>query len=760
MHPDTFRALRVSLERFQAALPPEKQIRLDGLGTNTLEAWFLGPKAENQQILLSLISQAAGRQVYWRAAEVHPEDPRFITPAAQQSSDYRKTVAFMQQEFDTLLFQLKHSAPFFSMRHQGHMLWDTTLPGAVGYFAAMLFNQNNVAVEASPITTLMEMAVGDDLCRMLGYPVPDEDAGGEAPAVRPWGHITCDGTVANIEAAWAARNLKYYPVSLRAALDRPDSPLAPAADLEVTGTDGTCARLRDLDPWTLLNLPIDETLALPTRLDKEYGIATSITDAEVSRFSAQTLGMADFHETFLRPHGIGQPVLFVPATRHYSWPKAAALLGIGAANLLKISVDLDARQIVTDESVPAGGRSLTQALEVCLDQRIPVLMSVAVIGSTEESAIDPLASIVEQRERFRQRGLEFAIHCDAAWGGYFASLLRKNSPSPTDALRDLPAPAPRDVIPTLPMSAYAVRQYQALPRADSITVDPHKAGFIPYPAGGLCYRNSALRSLVSFSSPVVYRGQSEPTVGIYGVEGSKPGAAAAAVYLSHKIIRPTQRGYGQILGQCLFTHKKLFARLVTMARHDDPFTVTMLNRIPAERQGLPPSRVAAQLKKIRREFVNKTNAQIVARPDFQSLFLELGSDQVIIAYAFNFKGADGALNTDILQANALNAAVFKACSMRPDVDPNTLPLIVTSSQFAPEDYGSAFMTSFQERMGLTPDPSVPIYFLISTQMDPWLTETEADPTNGFLTVIEDALRSVLRGIIPGFQQPPDPSVPA
>jgi hypothetical protein len=32
-------------------------------------------------------------------------------------------------------------------------------------------------------------------------------------------------------------------------------------------------------------------------------------------------------------------------------------------------------------------------------------------------------------------------------------------------------------------------------------------------------------------------------VGIYGIEGSKPGAAAASIYLSRKVIRPTQAGY-------------------------------------------------------------------------------------------------------------------------------------------------------------------------------------------------------------------------
>lgn len=53
--------------------------------------------------------------------------------------------------------------------------------------AAMMYNQNNVATEASPVTTDLEKQVGDQLCRMLGY------AGSNPPKGLPasWGHITC-----------------------------------------------------------------------------------------------------------------------------------------------------------------------------------------------------------------------------------------------------------------------------------------------------------------------------------------------------------------------------------------------------------------------------------------------------------------------------------------------------------------------------------------------------------------------------------------
>ena len=39
------------------------------------------------------------------------------------------------------------------------MTWDATLPAFVGYIAGLLYNQNNVAAEGGPATTLMEIEV-------------------------------------------------------------------------------------------------------------------------------------------------------------------------------------------------------------------------------------------------------------------------------------------------------------------------------------------------------------------------------------------------------------------------------------------------------------------------------------------------------------------------------------------------------------------------------------------------------------------------
>jgi len=47
------------------------------------------------------------------------------------------------------------------------MLWDTAMPAILGYIQAFLYNQNNVALEASPVTTKMEITVCEQLCKMI-----------------------------------------------------------------------------------------------------------------------------------------------------------------------------------------------------------------------------------------------------------------------------------------------------------------------------------------------------------------------------------------------------------------------------------------------------------------------------------------------------------------------------------------------------------------------------------------------------------------
>ncbi|MFJ9447316.1 pyridoxal phosphate-dependent decarboxylase family protein [Kitasatospora sp. NPDC101235] len=700
-----------ALERYRADFD-----LADAPGTSTLAAWFLGPRAENQGLLEDLVLEAVRANAADRR-ELYPHDPAYVTDEMKATDGYDQDVKTLRAEFDTLLKSLRSSVPAYSYRFQGHMNWDLTIPGIVGYFAAMLTNPNNVAGEASPVTTMLEKAVGEDLCRLLGYDVHTS-----------WGHITCDGTVANLEAAWSSRNLTYHPVAVAEAIRR-EHDLTAARKLTVPLPDGTEHLLADLTPWQLVNLRPETVLDLPSRMRKEYGL-TDTQLALVNKYTIQNLGYESFR-AYLKDE-VAPGVILAPATMHYSWPKAGAVLGIGRDRLRTVPVDLDARAVL------AARREL---LEDCLRKQEPVLLDVAVIGSTELSAVDPLAGILDLREEFARAGLCYPVHADAAWGGYFAAVKRPPRVAPHGWTK------PR-ITPDLAMSAYVNDQYDALGRADSISIDPHKAGYVPYPAGGLCYRDRRQRDQVALGAAYLDQGDYDASVGFFGIEGSKPGAAAAGVYLSHRVIGNDAAGYGRILGQALFNSKRLYAAVRTMARPGDPFTVTAVQRLPTERTpGTDPKDIAAQIAYIHQHIVPRSNEELLQDQDAMTLLRELGSDQIIIGYAFN-PVIDGKPNTDLEKANELNRLIGSRLSIQPKVVQSDIPLphempplILTASEFDPAVYGRPFVDAFRARLGVpTGSEHLPVKYLISTTMDPWMTDTA---TGDFIPQIIDALRETV-----------------
>jgi glutamate/tyrosine decarboxylase-like PLP-dependent enzyme len=676
--------------------------------------------------------------------DFQPDDPPYVGEAMKASPEFRASLNELEAALGELLEEMRASVPLASYRNQSHMYWDITMPSAVGYFAAMLYNQNNVAAEASPVTTFLEMQVGEDLCRMLGFTIP---TAGDTCMPSPWGHITCDGSVANAESMWAARNLKYYAVSLVQALRHEDA-LADARGLTVTVCDGRVCRLMDLGPWEQLNLRLDDVLALPARI-LALDIAPAVLDDALSDYLLQNIGLAAFSTRFLPD--VGAPVILAPCTAHYSWPKAAALLGLGRNVIQSVRVDLDCRMEVAH---------LRELLEECIARKRPVLQVVAVIGTTEESAVDPLAKIVKLREEVRARGLDFTLHLDAAWGGYFAAMVRGETPAADGSPGGTPVES---------MSAYVRAQYAAFAQADTITVDPHKGGFCPYPAGALCYRNGALRNLVSFEAPVVYHGGLDPTVGVYGIEGSKPGAAAAGVYLSHRLIRPDRSGYGRLLGQCVWNSKRLYASLLSLAGDEDPFFIVPLQRLPAQREGeaecWPPEKIAGAVARemalVRDYIVPKSNEELLEDKTALALFTELGSDLNIVAYAFNFRWPDGTPNDDAGLANALNDAIYRKLSIGFDkpgevihpgvVKVPTNPMIITDSALSLDPYGLEFLLHFGGRLRLSADSVKKVAvdgltFLISTTQDPWVTYTAISlqaPDGNLLPTIMEGLRQAV-----------------
>jgi hypothetical protein len=224
----------------------------------------------------------------------------------------------------------------------------------------------------------------------------------------------------------------------------------------------------------------------------------------------------------------------------------------------------------------------------------------------------------------------------------------------------------------------------------------------------------------------VFHGGVEPTVGVYGIEGSKPGAAAAAVYLSHRIIRTDRSGYGDLLARCLFNSKRFYAMLVDLEGPD--FTVTPFQRLPAEAvPGATESDIAAQRQTIRDHILPLQNADLVASlrddPALFALFRDMGPDLTITTYAFNLVSAQG-VNTSPALMNEMNDLIYRTLSLQSFNGGviTTTPMFVTSSDFDPALYGQDLVSDFAARSGVVPQPGLPMSFLISTTQNPWLSE--------------------------------------
>src|SRR5215470_11114692 len=135
---------------------------------------------------------------------------------------------------------------------------------------------------------------------------------------------------------------------------------------------------------------------------------------------------------------------------------------------------------------------------------------VATMGTTATGSVDPLAEILELREKH-----EFRVHADAAYGGYFA--LTSN------------------------LGRKAAAGFIRIGEADSIVIDPHKHGLQPYGCGCVLFRDPGVGRLYKHDSPYTYFSSAELHLGEISLECSRPGAAAAALWATQKLL-PLERG--------------------------------------------------------------------------------------------------------------------------------------------------------------------------------------------------------------------------
>lgn len=192
------------------------------------------------------------------------------------------------------------------------------------------------------------------------------------------------------------------------------------------------------------------------------------------------------------------------------------------------------------ESVPAEalGRMDADALAKRLEHG-DVGTVVATLGTTATGSVDPLPKILALRQKHG-----FRIHADAAYGGYF--VLAEN------------------------LERDATQAFEEIGKADSIVIDPHKHGLQPYGCGCVLFRDPGVGRLYRHDSPYTYFSSAELHLGEISLECSRPGASAAALWATQKLL-PLKKGgefargleSGRRAAAALFDRLKAEARFVT-----------------------------------------------------------------------------------------------------------------------------------------------------------------------------------------------------
>ncbi len=511
-----------------------------------LHPFFLGPKAENQEFFEQFLLEFLRDHAYWRK-NFHPADGNVVPTSAPYRDHYLQFIAAMRKELQELSAELKNAAPFYSPRYIGHMNSDLLLPGVIAEFMTMMYNPNNVAGEAGPATVPRELEVGWQLARMFGYNT-DPEMGTTA-----WGHLTSGGTIANYEGIWNFREVKFYPIALAEAAREM------GFDFETVGPERR--NLSTYSKWELVNFSVADTVELLAAA-KQQITASGMKPNDVKRFKNTIdretlvgLGGAAF---FAKHQEIPPPKVIVPITAHYSWDKALKILGLGLNNLVLVKTDKKMRLRIDHFE------SLVAQFE---QEQVPVLAAVGVLGTTEFSSIDPIDEMVEIREDAYDRGFYFGLHIDAAWGGYMCSLFRREETNQFCEREEV-----REDLRYFP-SQETYDAFKAVADSDSITVDPHKLGYLPYPCGAFVARNMGVIDFISQKASYLYdikddrshKSQIEKLInlGQFILEGSKPGCAAAAAYVTHRVVPLNKHHFGRLvkvtIKQCEYFYAKITA---------------------------------------------------------------------------------------------------------------------------------------------------------------------------------------------------------
>jgi glutamate/tyrosine decarboxylase-like PLP-dependent enzyme len=435
------------------------------------------------------------------------------------------------------------------------------------------------------------------------------------------------------------------------------------------------------------------------------------------------------------------PVIFVSEAAHYSIKKIANLLGYGESAVEFVPVESSFRMNTA---------SLREKLfNLPEDKYVATVIGIA--GTTEEGAVDPIHRIKFIRSDFeRERNQSFWLHVDAAWGGYIRTLFCGHELEDSQEHKSL-AEICREYFEKLdirekaqltmlhPAPGVKTREkkklqlewrdpevysaFLAMPDADSITIDPHKLGYIPYPAGMIAFQKSLVTELVIQKAPYITeesggvknidRNIEIKDVGPYIIEGSKPGAAAAACWLAHKTIPLVHNGHGKLIKTSLLNAKK-FAGYIRL--HKKIFETIELKLLG----------VTGTCKQ-------KFGFEVLHEPD---------TNLVCFLCLPMWEDEKGTLHLDtnfsLSEINSLNQAIYDRLTIKSSPRRRKMPysqeFFLSRTTLTGEQYNADSVRTILEKFDLSSEDyeREGIFVLRSTLMNPWHYQAEKQGKNYLL----------------------------
>lgn len=289
------------------------------------------------------------------------------------------------------------------------------------------------------------------------------------------------------------------------------------------------------------------------------------------------------------------------ADAHYTHSRMCSLLGVEGITVPTASdgtMDLDA----LEERLRSG----------------QVGTVVATTGTTGLGAVDPVDEIVKLCRHYGTR-----VHVDAAYGGFFR-LIADDGPD-----------------------GVAAAPFKAIADCDSVVIDPHKHGLQPYGCGAILFNDPGVARHFLHESPYTYFTSDDLHLGEISLECSRAGAAAAALWLTLRLLPLTADGLGAALRPCRR------AALAWADRIDSSEELTLYQRPQLDILTYYPTR--GRLSEI-----DKASAHVLSRG------MELPAAQALFVATYTVEAAALAARGHQVNADVPEGRILRSVLMKPE----------------------------------------------------------------------------------------------